>query len=229
MVLRNSLKMMGYTADDIIPEGGFGAVLARSGVGKTSLMVQLSLNSLLRERKVLHLSLDDHVDKICLWYSEMYDSLVDAFNIPDKTQQWESILRRRFIMTFRVEGFSVPKLEERLTDLTSQDIISPQTMIIDGLPFDESIRSTLSDIKDLAAKRSMQVWFTVLTHRDDEVGSNGIPPQLKNLDDMFDAVIQLQPENGKIHVKALKGSSPVSKKTSMIMDPSTMLIKEDIV
>jgi hypothetical protein len=58
-------------------------------------------------------------------------------------QLWDAILPHRFIMTFKVEGFSVPKLEERLTDLTEQGIFFPNMIILDGLPFTENVRSLL--------------------------------------------------------------------------------------
>ena len=57
------------------PAGGFGAVLAHAGVGKTALLVQLALNSMLRSRNVLHVSLNDPVNKVNLWYSELFHHL----------------------------------------------------------------------------------------------------------------------------------------------------------
>ena len=72
LILRNPLRQMGYEEDEIIPEGGFGAVLARAGVGKTALLVQLALNMMLRGRKVLHVSLLDPVNKVDLWYRNFW-------------------------------------------------------------------------------------------------------------------------------------------------------------
>ena len=62
-MLENPLKKLGFENDDIISPGSFCAVLARAGVGKTSLMVQVALNAMLRGKKVLHISLDDSVKK----------------------------------------------------------------------------------------------------------------------------------------------------------------------
>ena len=51
LILKNPLRRMGYESDDILNKGQFGAVLARAGVGKTAFLVQLALNSMLREKK----------------------------------------------------------------------------------------------------------------------------------------------------------------------------------
>ena len=48
LILSNPLKRMGFESDDILKQGEFGAVMARAGVGKTALLVQLALNSMLR-------------------------------------------------------------------------------------------------------------------------------------------------------------------------------------
>jgi len=226
LILRNPLRLMGYKAEEILTPGGFGAVLARAGVGKTSFLVQLSLNSLLKNKNVLHISMDDPVNKVNLWYREVLCRIAEQYNIQQTDQLIETILPHRFIMTFRVEGFSVPKLEERLTDLTEQNIFSPQMLIIDGLPFDESIYEPLSQLKTMAQKKSLYVWFTMRTHRDEAIGSDGIPSRLIKVADLFEVVVQLQPKGKEVHVNALKGDGAGSDRSSLLLDPATMLIKD---
>ncbi len=51
VILYNPLRLIGYETEDIIPEGGFGAVLARAGVGKTAFLVQIAISTLLRDKK----------------------------------------------------------------------------------------------------------------------------------------------------------------------------------
>ena len=55
---------------DNIRNGKFGAVLSRAGVGKTSFLVQIALTQLLNDEKILHISLDDQMEKINLRYSD---------------------------------------------------------------------------------------------------------------------------------------------------------------
>lgn len=226
LILRNPLRLMGYKAEEILTPGGFGAVLARAGVGKTSFLVQLSLTSLLKNKNVLHISLNDPVNKVNLWYREVLSRIAEKYNIQQTDQLIETILPHRFIMTFRVEGFSVPKLEERLSDLTEQNIFSPQMLIIDGLPFDESIYEPLSQLKTMAENKALYIWFTMKTHRDEAIGPDGIPTRLPKVADLFEAIVQLQPKGKEVHVKALKGDGTDSSSPSLLLDPATMLIKD---
>ncbi|MDL1967765.1 MAG: cytoplasmic protein [Deltaproteobacteria bacterium] len=225
LIFRNPLRLMGHKTEDILQSGGFGAVLARAGLGKTAILVQLAIDSLLRNRNVLHISLDDPVKKVCLWYEEVFRNIADQYNIRQTEQLWEAIVSNRLIMTFRVDSFSVPKLEERLTDLIEQNIFLPQVILIDGLPFDKDIRKPLTELKRLVESRFMHTWFTVRTHRHDEYGSDGIPASLLHLSDLFDVIIKLQPEGKKIHVKSLKGGPDACDYPELLLDPSTMLVK----
>jgi hypothetical protein len=201
LIFRNPLRLMGYETEDILQSGGFGAVLARAGLGKTAILVQLALDSLLRSRNVLHISLDDSVKKVCLWYEEVFRNISDQYNIRQIEQLWEAVVSHRLIMTFKVDSFSVPKLEERLTDLKEQNIFLPQVILIDGLPFDKDIRKPLTELKKLAESRFMHI------------------------SDLFDVIIQLQPEGKEIHVKALKGGPAACDYPELLLDTSTMLVK----
>ena len=226
LILKNPLRRMGYESDDILDKGQFGAVMARAGVGKTAFLVQLALNCMLREKKVLHISLDDPVKKVSLWYKEVFSRIATQYDIPQSGQLWDAILPHRFIMTFRVEGFSVPKLEERLTDLIEQDIFKPDMMIIDGIPFEDSMSPDLANLKTLVNKHPMHVWFTIRTHRHEDPDPNGTPLQFIPVADLFEVAIHLVPVGKQILIKALKGARPHGDQTDLMLDPATMLIKD---
>ncbi len=226
LILRNPLRLIGHENEAIVPQGGFGAVLARAGVGKTALIVQVALDTMLKQKNVLHVSLNDPVDKVSLWYQEVLTSLANHYHVRKIKALWESIQMHRFIMTFKVEGFSVPKLEERVKDLTEQQIFNPHVVIIDGLPFDESLRPPLEGLKAFSERHRLHLWFTVTTHRHETPGADGLPVQLSAVGDLFDAAIQLQPEGDKIYIRCLKGCPEASNACDQMLDPSTMLIQE---
>jgi len=220
LITRHPFGLQGGESD-IISEGEFGAVLSRAGVGKTALLVQLALNTMLRDRNVLHISLNDPVDKITLWYKELFHHLTRRDAVEPVVHLWESLLPHRFIMTFRIAGFSVPKLRERLADLAEQNIFHPDTVIIDGLRFNESIRECLVDLKTLAVEQSLRAWFSVHTHRNEED-----PHPLLGLEDLFEVALQLQPEGTDIRIQPLKGpANVVSGLSQLALDASSMLVK----
>ncbi|GAB6094343.1 hypothetical protein JCM14469_05950 [Desulfatiferula olefinivorans] len=221
--LDNPLTQLGFGSEDIVPKGQMGAICARAGIGKTSFLVQVAIYAMARGEKVLHISLDEPVTKINLWYSEVFAPLALRNRIAMPNQAWETILPNRLIMTLQLDGFSVPRLEERLGDLIEQNIFRPDTLVIDGFPF-KTERPILEDLKALAEKTGMNVWFTVTTHRHEAPLSDGMPVQLDGVQDLFGTVIQMLPEQKVVTLNILKGDAESS--SSVFVDPVTMLISK---
>lgn len=226
LIFNHPLKHIGYEGENMIPEGGFGAVLSRAGVGKTAFLVQLALHAMLSNKHVLHISLNDPVDKVTVWYNELFNGLSQHYKVEHINQLWQMILPYRFIMTFRVSSFSIPKLQERLTDLSEQDIFKPEFIIIDGYHFDETAKDFLIDLKELALKQSCRVWFSIHTHRDEESGPEGMPFRLSNFEDSLDLILKLEPTGSIIRIEPIKGMESYDAHQPIYLDASTMLIKE---
>lgn len=225
LIMRNPLRLLSTDGDEILVPGAFGAVLARAGVGKTALAIQLALNTLLQNKNVLHISLNEPVGKVSLWYKEVLGRFAQQHKVPQMERLLDTLAPHRFIMTFQVEGFSAPKLEERLTDLTTQNIFIPNLVIIDGLPFDAQVRGTLAALKSMAAAQKLPIWFTVTTHRHEPPAEDGLPIQIHPVQDLFDVAIALQPEADTVHIRPLKGVRVADAQAPLTLDPATMLIR----
>lgn len=217
---------LGIETDNIIKKGDFGAVIARAGVGKTSFLVQIALSCMLKQKKVLHVSLHDSVKKISLWYKEIFTNLVDQHVIDLPVGSLDSLLPCRFIMTFKVDGFSLPDFVERFSDITKQGVFVPGVLIIDGLPLNETTDKLLKEIKAFAVQNSLSVWFAGHIHRDEEPSADGTPAPFFHVADNFDVVIQLQPTGERICVDFIKGITNNSDSPMIHVDPSSLLIME---
>lgn len=223
-MLLNPFQVIGSDSEDIIPEGSAGVVAAYAGVGKTALLVQLALYAMLSGKKVLHISLQDPVNKVNLWYQELFHNITKQSEVIEDNEIWDEILPNRFIMTFNVEGFNVLKLRERLTDLMAQNIFSPQIVIIDGLNFDEDVRETITAMRAMAGELALRLWFTVHVHRHEESTRDDMPASLAPLADLFDIILKLQSEEEGSCIKPVKIKSTTFP--SLFLDPANMLIKQ---
>ena len=225
ITLLTPLRFLESENQDILQGGGFGAVLARAGVGKTAFLIQIALDYLLRKQNILYISLNDPVEKVCLWYEEVYRNISKGWSKKQAQEQWDSLLSHRFIMTFKAESFTIPILDERLNDLTEQGVFSPDMLVIDGFPFDEPDEKNLLNLKNIAKNRSLGAWFTVRTHRHKDPGPDGIPLSLVSVKNLFDVIIQLQPIGSEIHVNTLKGAIQNERAAKLLLDPATLVVK----
>ncbi|MGB5984326.1 MAG: AAA family ATPase [Desulfobacterales bacterium] len=226
LLVRNPLRLLGKDGDERLPKGSFGAVVARAGVGKTALMVQMALCTLLKGKNVLHISLTDPVQKVSLWYEEVFRNMSSDFDSGHMARIWEEILIHRFIMTFQADQFSVPKLTERLTDLTEQGIFYPQVALVDGLNGEEVSREFMEQFKDLAKEMGLRVWFALRSHRHETPELSQVPASMAAIGDLFETVIGMQPEGQRTQVRLLKGEGHDQSVSVLVLDPATMLIQD---
>jgi hypothetical protein len=226
LLLRNPLRLLGSSTDESLAKGDFGAVVARAGVGKTALMVQMALSALLNGKNVLHISLTDPVQKVSLWYEEVFRNMTGGYDSAQVNRIWEEILVHRFIMTFQADQFSVPKLAERLTDLSEQGIFYPQVALVDGVLDEEVSKEFMEQFKALAEELGLRVWFALRSHRKETPDLSEVPPSMSPIAELFEAVIGLQHAENKIEVRLLKGGGQETAGSQMVLDPATMLIRD---
>jgi len=206
-------------------DGGFGAVIARAGVGKTSLLVQIALYSLLEKKSVLHVSLKEPINKVCLWYDEVSTRIERTLKKPNISSDiWDTILMHRMIMTFGENQFNTTTFRERLFDLTEQDIFYPQLIIVDGLMADKENIIIFEEMKKLAQELSVFMWFSIRSHRHEVSQISHFPPSLVPVTDLFDVTLQVNPKADKIDIE-LASQIHFDQTPNLILDPETMLIQ----
>ncbi len=206
-----------------------GLVMARAGLGKTALLVQIALDSILRGNRVIHVSIGESIEKTKTWYDDILQFILQEHTVSRPHELIEMVAHHRMIMTFKEDTFSRPRLEERLNDLILQDIFKPNCLVVDGFDFENSDRSTVEDIKEFLESMNLQAWFSATSHRaDDRVSPTGVPAPCHEVDDLFDTVILLKPEqNATIQLEIIRNNGSTSDSgVALNLDPSTMMVKE---
>lgn len=228
LVKKNPLRV-------ISPEGAngtprLGLVMARAGLGKTAILVQIALDSMLRGNKVLHVSIGQSLDKTRIWYADIFKDIVDATKLENASAIEDEIMRQRMIMTFNEDSFTVAKLKERLQDLIGQNIFQPNCLLIDGFDCSGAPEEALAEMRELMDSVKLNVWFSAVCHRDDDrVSESGVPAPCHTTDHLFDTIILLQPksEEKSIALNIVKDASGVTQEgKSLNLDPATLMIIE---
>ena len=100
----------------------------------------------------------------------------------------------------------------------------PSPLPLDQL-FEEAPVAMLAELKSLAEKFGVGVWFTARTHRDDRLTSDALPENFAPAAGHFETILALEPEGNEIHVSVLKdGATPLGR-VRLQLDPGTMLMK----
>ncbi len=225
LVVNNPLRALGLEENAKSGIQNMGLVMARAGLGKTAILVQFALDCMLLGNKVLHVAIGESVDKTRAWYDDILSLLTDG----EKVSQIPEIMHNRMIMTFKETNFTKAKLEERLDDLVKQDIYKPECLIIDGYDFVNNDRESLEELRQFMNTRGLRmIWFSAVCHREDpRVSADGVPAPCHEIDDLFETVLLIKPENDTMKLNILKcDSCAVDPGTVLTLDPSTMLIQK---
>jgi len=225
LIASNPLRVLGLDREAEEGKQSLGLVMARAGLGKTAILVQIALDSMIRGNKVLHVSTGESIEKTRDRYNDILALTLKDHSVEDLAE----VGKKRMIMTFRENVFSRAVLEERLQDLIHQDIFKPNCLIIDGYDFDGNGRQALEELKQLMADLGISViWFSAVRHReDDRVSADGVPAPCHAIDDLFDVVLLINPDDEMMKLDILKCAyCEVEPGTTLMLDPSTMLIKK---
>jgi hypothetical protein len=226
LVVNNPLRALGL--EDKSGSGiqaMMGLVMARAGLGKTAILVQFALDCMLLGNKVLHVSIGEGVDKTRAWYDDILSLLTDG----EKIDSIPEIMKNRMIMTFKESSFSKALLEERLDDLVKQNIYKPECLIIDGYDFVNNDKESLEGLRRFMNDRGLKmIWFSAVSHRDDKrVSLDGVPAPCHEVDSLFETVLLIKPVGDSMKLDILKcDSCKLDPGTTLMLDPSTMLIKK---
>jgi hypothetical protein len=226
----NPLRIFAQDTDGNTVNKRMGLLMSRAGLGKTAILVQIALDSILRGNQVLHVSVGQSLDKTRAWYDDILKDIAGELKAEESNELRDKVLRNRLIMTFEESSFSRPKLEERLNDLLYQNIFRPTCIIIDGFDFDEADGQAVADVKDMADAMGLQIWFSALCHRDDErVSDEGVPAPCHNVGSFFDTVVMIkaQKDQANLSLNVIKDSiSGLAQGKAMDLDPATYLVKK---
>ena len=179
---------------------------------------------LLNDDKILHISLDDHMEKINLRYSDGYKNLVNYIGYVDPQKAvrlWEDIKSNEVGISYNENTFDIEKIRDYFKSFKKSDLALPSIMIIDGLNFDMDVTEVFEGLESLYQEFSIFTWLSMKSHRDEALSEDGFPIQLENYKDRFDKAIFLLPVENKIEAVILKDGDRTNLKCKL--DPSTMM------
>ncbi len=196
-----------------LKNGELGLITAKKGLGKTSVLVQFGLDSLLRDKAIVHVSFDQHSSNVISWYSNILSEISKKKNIDNKADLADDIARNRTILNFNQETFTLPKVVNTIKAL-NEGGVKISTIIIDGLDLAKTSKEDLEVLADFTKKEEMTTWFSFTSEAD-------------NLKDTLDAdklglfttVAHLAAEGKSLNLNILKngeGSVKVDTKTLLI-------------
>jgi hypothetical protein len=237
---RSPMRVFEESIHGGLGRGNVGVVAAGPGVGKTPILVQIALDELLRDRRVLHISHEHAVDHVRAYYGEIFHDLSVTSKLDEPEQVSLELERHRLILSLRQESGAPPASERggRTSISKTLDAVAfardvaqfePDMIIIDGIDLEHATDDALSVLVDLARERNVELWLSVRTEAM-PAGARELPEPLARFASSLAVVLFLRPERDVVRLRILKDHNNDSvADLHLRLDPHTMrIIDEDV-
>jgi hypothetical protein len=222
---RSPLRLLEQSIHGGLGRGNLGVVVAQAGVGKTAFLVGVALDELMRDRKVLHVALDEPVDKIRGYYDEIFMDLAKSSGLEDIGNERLRLERNRNIHTYYGNTFSTAKLREAIAFLRAHMHFDPQALIIEGYPFARATVADMQALRELAREIDGELWMSAVARPQPLMGEREVPQPVAHLAEAFDVILSMQHGQGVVHLRLLKDhDNPEVSDSHVALDPTTLLL-----
>ena len=223
LYLGSPVAPLAHALGERVLPGGIGLVLASAGTGKSTMLVHLALQALLRHVGVLHVAVHDTVDHARAHYDEVFRAIATQSTTlrdgREVTQAQVAAERNRMIHSFSGRPFNVHQVEKHLDLLQDAAQFAPELLVVDAMEPADLVRC-LSPLADLARKVGAFLWIGV---RADGLTSSGLPTELLQA---CAAILRLRPDGPMIEISLDGTAHAFPTDPSSLLSPSSQDLAE---
>ena len=224
LIQRSPVRIFEKSIHGGLKAGEIGVIAAPSGIGKTSVLVQIALDKLLQGEKVIHVSFSQHTDYVLSWYEDIFDEFIWKKNLDHAKEVKDDLVKNRVILNFNQDGVTGDQILKSLKALIMDGKFNAASIIIDGFDFNRTVRERMDAIKASAQEMGLSIWYSCNV-KENEPGRQGLPLSLNDYADMLDVVIILEPKADHIELSAVKDRNVTDlEHLAVKLDPRTLLI-----
>ncbi|MDR2434373.1 MAG: hypothetical protein LBD47_07375 [Treponema sp.] len=228
LIQRSPVRILERSIHGGLKAGEIGIIASQSGLGKTSVLVQLALDKLLQAKKVIHVSFTQHTHYVLAWYEDIFNEFISKKNLENAADVKNEVVKNRVLMNFNQDGMSKDQILKSLRAMIIEGGFKAEAIIIDGFDFTRINHERFSAVKDFAREMGLAIWYScTVPGEGPQYDKHTIPLLVKDLADLIDVVIVLEPKSDHIELSVSKDrDSYDAKAMAMRLDPKTLLILE---
>jgi hypothetical protein len=230
LVQRSPMRVFEKSIHGGLKTGEIGVIASPSGLGKTSVLVQIALDKLLQEKKVIHVSFTQHAGYVLAWYEDIFDEFIRKKNLENARNVKDEIVKNRVLMNFSQDGVTGDQVLRSLRAMIMEGGFKAECLIIDGFNFQKMDRERISGMRDFAGELGLEVWYScTVPDEHDKAGGytdQHIPRLLMEFVDLVDSVVVLEPSGDYIDFSVSKDRDVYNPPAMALkLDPRTLLIQ----
>ncbi|MHB9292400.1 hypothetical protein Holit_01497 [Hollandina sp. SP2] len=228
LIQRSPVRVFEQSIHGGLAAGELGLIASQSGIGKTSVLVQIALDKLLQSKKVIHVSFTQHTDYVLAWYENIFAEFIKKENLENTGDIKNELIKNRVLMNFNQEGIATEQILRSLKALIREGGFKAESLMVDGFDFTRGTREHFTAVKEFAHELGLSLWYSCnVKGGDSSISQHGISPIIKDYGDLLDVVIVLDPKSDHIALSVSKDRDTYNPPAlALRLDPRTLLILE---
>jgi hypothetical protein len=228
LVKRSPLRIFERSIHGGLKPGEIGIIASQSGIGKTSVLVQLAMDNLLQGKKVIHVSFTQHAHYVLAWYEDIFNEFISKKNLENAGEVKNEIVKNRVLMNFNQDGMSRDQIFKSVRALIVEGAFKADSIIIDGFDFSRMESERIAAVKAFAQELGLSVWYSCnLPDKGQQFDKQNIPLIIKDYASLIDVVILLEAKQDHIELSVSKDrDAHDTQSMAMRLDPKTLLMLE---
>ena len=182
---RSPIRCFEKATNGGLKAGELGLLTAKKGLGKTSVLVQFGVDTLLQDKQVVHVSFDQQSSNVISWYQDIFTEIAKKKNIANISDLVTELVRKRVILNFNQDAVALPQIVKTLKAL-EEGGITASCMVIDGVDLAKLTAADVQVVADYAKEAGAVVWFSA--NADDGDINSVLPADLQNIRDLLNRV-----------------------------------------
>jgi KaiC/GvpD/RAD55 family RecA-like ATPase len=216
---KSPVRLFDTATDGGLKEGSLGLVTSKKGLGKTSVLVQFGMDTLLKDEQLVHVTFDLHSSNVISWYDGIFTEIAKK-SAGNSAELKTEVVSKRTILNFSLDNFSVTKVVNTLKALSSAGI-AVKGVVMDGIDFNKVSEDDVKAVQAYAKAEKVTVWGSATAE-----GSKLSEVVPAGLEKYFDAVINLNQTGSNVSVDLLKFGDKKDVETGLKLDSKTLLISK---
>ena len=226
LIERSPVRIFEKSIHGGLKAGEIGIIAAPAGIGKTSVLVQIALDKLLQNEKVIHVSFSQHTAYVLSWYEDIFEEFTSRKNLLNRKDIKDELVKNRVLLNFNQDGVTVDQILRSLKALIVEGGFNAGSIIVDGFDFNRTNQSQLETVKNAARELSVSIWYSCNV-KENQFDKQGIPLLLKDYLAFPDVIIILEPRADHVELSAAKDRDTVNlEHLAVRLDPKTLLLLE---
>lgn len=228
LIQRSPVRILEKAMQGGLKAGELGVIAGPSGLGKTSVLVQLALDKLLQDKKVIHISFTQNAAYVIDWYSSIFDEFVGKKSVENIASIKEQLNKNRILMNFSQSGVTPDVIRKSLHSMIVEGGYQAESIIIDGFDFSAATNERIKTFKEFAATHGLASWYSCTVKGEPPYNEKGIPTVLKDTEDLFDCVIDIAAKPSHLELAMVKMRDTYNPAAAKVkLDPRTLLLLEN--